>query len=106
MQTPFVFIYITVPSVELTKHIASTLLNENLIACANFWPMQSLYRWEGQSESSEEYILLLKTQAFHYESIVKRVSTLHPYEVPCITKLYAEPNGLFGAWIMAETGIR
>lgn len=99
----FVFVYVTVPTLLVARELSRVLLSEKLIACSNFWAMNSLYIWENQVEEAEEYVLLLKTRLSLHEKLTQRVSELHPYQTPCITKLDAWPNEAFGLWIAEST---
>ncbi|MGZ3774735.1 MAG: divalent-cation tolerance protein CutA [Pseudobdellovibrionaceae bacterium] len=82
--------YIPCPDKDCAENISRTLLMEKLVACANIIPgMQSIYWWQGNIETSSEHILLLKTLKTPdaQERIAKRVSELHPYDVPCVMTL-------------------
>ena len=99
----FIVVYITHPSLEEAKKITDHLLERKLIACANFVPIESAYRWRGAVENEHEVVSLVKTRAEHWEALRTAVERLHPYEVPCIMKLEVEANEAYEAWIGAET---
>ena len=46
---------------EDVRRIANDLINLNLVACVQFFPITSIYRWKEQIEESEEYLLLIKS---------------------------------------------
>lgn len=96
-----ILIYTTLPDLETAQNISETLLHERLIACSNILPnMLSMYRWNDALERSEEVVLLLKTQASLQETLMQRLSSLHPYEVPCIFAL--QPSAVltsYAQWI-------
>lgn len=94
-----IIVYTTVPDEMTAKKIAKTLLDTKLIACANYYPITSLYNWNDKLCNDSEYTLLLKTAADKFEILKDELSILHPYEIPCILKLHAEPSFLFGNWI-------
>lgn len=82
--------YIPCPDKKTAVEIGKTLLQEKLIACVNIIPgMESLYWWQGNIETSSEYILILKTlKTPEAQSIITtRVLELHPYDVPCVMTL-------------------
>ena len=56
------------PAREDAERIAQTLVEEHLAACAQVVgaPILSFYRWEGKMERSEEWLLLLKTDAINW----------------------------------------
>ena len=54
-------IYAPFPDAETARTIASTLLDEGLIACANILgPIESVYVWQGRVESAQESAALFK----------------------------------------------
>ena len=64
---------------------ASTLLDENLIACANVMPaMRSLYCWDGERGEGRECGVLFKTDAVLLDAACARLAEIHPYEEPAI----------------------
>ena len=78
-------IYAPFPVAETARTIASTLLDEGLIACANILgPIESVYVWQGRVESAQESAALFKTTAAQVERAVRRLGALHPYETPAI----------------------
>ncbi|MFM6930560.1 MAG: divalent-cation tolerance protein CutA [Bdellovibrio sp.] len=95
--------YIPCPNKESAEKIASTLLNEKVIGCANIIPgMTSMYWWEGKIETSSEYILILKTleSSDARKNLESRVKELHPYSVPCLMALpVASINPEYKNWL-------
>ena len=83
----FVIIYITNPTKKEAKKIAKHLLQKKLIACANIFPINSLYHWQGKLVDENEYIIIAKTVAENYEKVKKEVEKIHHYDVPCIIKI-------------------
>lgn len=68
---------------EALNRIAAHLVEARLAACAQIsGPLKSVYRWEGNVESAEEWLLQIKTRASLWDAIVAAIKTLHPYEVP------------------------
>ncbi|MCK5038941.1 MAG: divalent-cation tolerance protein CutA [Thermoplasmata archaeon] len=77
-----ILVMITAPNDKEATMISQTLLDEKLIACANRFPVNSIYRWQGKVEDDEEIMLLCKTQDIRLDEIITRVKELHSYEVP------------------------
>ncbi len=97
-------VYVTAKDEEEAKKIADTLLEKRLIACANMFPIKSLYRWKGVVENAEEVCLIMKTQTRHVERIISEVKAVHSYEVPCVVSLeITDGNPDFFEWIKNET---
>lgn len=72
------------------KRLARLLVEERLAACAQLLgPMTSIYRWDGEVESSAERLLLAKTARNRVSRLIKRVEQEHPYEVPEILAVTA-----------------
>lgn len=64
---------------------ASTLVEEQLAACANIVPaVVSVFRWEGRVQHGSESAVLFKTTAGLLEQAIARLAELHPYTVPAI----------------------
>ena len=93
--------YITFPTKAEAKNIILALLDEGLIACANIIPgAESYYWWEGQVQSANEVVAIVKTRAANEEKIIRLVKELHSYECPCVvfTSLdYGNPD--FLKWV-------
>ena len=71
------------PDEESAAAVASALLDEGLIACANLLPaMRSLYVWKGERGDAREVGALLKTRADRLEAALARLVELHPYDTP------------------------
>lgn len=73
----------TFPEIETARRIARQLVTENLAACANIVPaVESIYRWQGKIENTQETLVFFKTTAARYAAFQDRLKSLHPYEVP------------------------
>ena len=100
----FIIIYTTLPDRVVTEEISNTLVNENLVACVNFFPIRSVYKWKNKLNEDEEYALIMKTRESLYGKVEKRLKELHPYEVPAVVS-YRIKDGLksYLSWIEKET---
>jgi periplasmic divalent cation tolerance protein len=77
-------LYITAKDSEEAHWIGSALVGEKLAACVNYFPIQSIYRWQGKIEENAEVALLVKTRQSLVQKVIERTKQLHSYEVPCI----------------------
>ena len=69
--------------VSRAEELATAVVEERLAACVNILPQAtSVYRWQGQVETSTEALLLIKCTAAQYPRLEQRLSSLHPYELP------------------------
>ena len=76
-------IYSTTDTLETAKTIARVLVKEKLVACVHIIPrIESIYRWQGKIEETNEYILLAKTSERNIQKTIQKIRSLHPYEVP------------------------
>ncbi|MEM8570285.1 MAG: divalent-cation tolerance protein CutA [Pseudomonadota bacterium] len=98
-------IWINCPSVEVADEISSVLLTQRLVACCNrFAPMESCYVWKGKIETEEEIPLLVKTRRELFDSVVRAVRPIHPYETPAIYAVdIAAASDDYIDWAFAET---
>jgi periplasmic divalent cation tolerance protein len=97
-------IYITVPDEEAARNLGRTLVEEHLIACANYFPINSIYRWRGEIQEVGEAAIIAKTRVELVDNLVKRVNELHSYEVPCVVSWIIEKgNPGYLEWIGEST---
>lgn len=83
-----IVILVTSKDVEEAETIASYLLQEKLIACANIVEnVRSLFWWEGKIAKANEALLIIKTNQNLLEKIIKAVQSIHSYEVPEVIAL-------------------
>ncbi len=101
-QNGFIFIYITNPSKEKAKDIAKHLLEKKLIACANIFPIESLYWWEGKITEDSEAVLIAKTLEENFEAVRGEIEKIHPYTIPCGIKINVESNEKYFSWLKGE----
>ncbi len=94
-------VYITTSSLDEAKFMGRTLIEERLAACANIFPIISIYHWKGVQEN-EEVALILKTTTEKVKKIEWRVKELHSYETPCIVSFIIDGSGEYLNWIQKE----
>ena len=80
----YMFIYVTASDEGEAKRIARSLLESKLIACANIFPIKSMYWWEGKIEEAQEVGMILKSKAEKFKELRKKIKEIHSYEIPCI----------------------
>ncbi len=105
MVTMFSVVYVIARDMEEAGRIARYLVEERLIACANFFVVSSVYRWEGNVEEGGEVAMICKTRTELVPAAIKRIKELHSYEIPCITSWrIADAHGPYLDWVGRETG--
>jgi periplasmic divalent cation tolerance protein len=79
-------VFTTAGSEEEARKIAHHLVEYRLAACVNIVPkIESIYRWQGKVESSQEWLLLIKTSAQRFPTVRDAIKQLHSYDLPeCI----------------------
>ncbi len=80
----FSIVYITAGNMDEAKMIGRYLVEKRLAACANIFPISSIYIWKDNIEEAEEFVILAKTKSSRVKDIEKKVKEMHSYEVPCI----------------------
>lgn len=80
-----VVIYSTIDDIKKARKIANTLVEEKLVACVNIIPkIESIYRWKGKIESSNECVIIAKTVDKNVKKVITKIKDMHPYELPDI----------------------
>lgn len=95
-------IYITHETEAEAQRIAQQLIEARLVACANIFPIQSAYWWQGVIKNGSEWVSLVKTTPEKWEAVREATEQWHPYTTPCIIKIEAVANEAYEAWIRAE----
>jgi periplasmic divalent cation tolerance protein len=94
-------VYVTCPSRSEAGKIARHLLSRKLIACANIFPVESIFRWNGKMRAEKEAAMLLKAVDGNYKKIETEIKKMHSYEVPCIIAFkWESANPAYKKWVM------
>lgn len=82
------------------ERIVEALLAERLVACGQWWPISSRYRWRGEVHADDEVMLVVKTSDERHAAVVARLRELHSYELPVVTAhLVSEADPDVLAWL-------
>lgn len=105
-HSDYVTMYVTAESEDVAVHIATALVREKLIACANVNPgIRSIYEWDGTIQLEKEVMIVMKTLRVRIESAIARIKELHSFEVPCITVMpIIDGNPDYMAWMEQQVG--
>jgi periplasmic divalent cation tolerance protein len=90
---------------DIIEKIGRDLVEKKLVACAQIiGPIRSIYRWKGNVENVDEWLLFMKSKASLYSAIEEEIRRQHPYELPEITATDID-TGLAGYmdWVASET---
>jgi len=104
-RTEVIYIFWTCRDYQEAKKLVHGLLDQRLIACASIFPgVESIYRWEGKIEESQEVKVILKTTAKHFNVVQRYIQQHCSYEVPEIVQVdIAEGNPSYLSWVVQET---
>jgi len=63
--------------------IADALVERRLAACVQvIGPITSTYRWQGEIETAEEWLCVIKSRQDLYDVLEAAIREVHPYDVP------------------------
>jgi len=104
MATDFAVAITTCADRAEARAIARLLVEKRLAACVQMVPIESIYTWEGATESAEEILLLCKIKQHDYGDVEALIREAHSYATPEIVALAIEQGSPFYlAWIAAVT---
>jgi periplasmic divalent cation tolerance protein len=100
-MTDKILVLTTAGSKEEARKLARGLVERLLAACVNIIPrVDSIYRWEGEVEEAQEWLLVIKTTSGAFERVRDAIKELHSYELPeCIWVSIENGNAEYLAWI-------
>ena len=85
MSDAIVSMYVTVESEDVAVHIATDLVKEKLVACANVQTgTRSIYEWNGLIQLDNEVTLIMKTTWELTDRVTEKILELHNYHNPCV----------------------
>ncbi len=90
------------PNADEARQIGTLLVRKQLVACFNMISgVESLYRWEGKLESSQETLAIMKTSSSAWQELEKTLQELHPYDCPAIIMLHPEEvSEAYREWVV------
>jgi len=95
----------TVDTKDGAERVARAVIEHQVAACAQVsGPITSFFRWEGQVQNDEEWMVVIKTTADRLDALTARVLEAHPYDVPeivAVPVIGGNPDYL--DWVREET---
>jgi periplasmic divalent cation tolerance protein len=103
-MTDYIQVITTTATHDEAEIIGRALVEEHLAACSQILgPITSIYRWEGQIETSQEYQCWAKSRRELYGQIEAAIRRLHPYKVPEILAIpIAAGSESYLKWLEGE----
>lgn len=91
----------TAGSQSEARRIAEVLVERKLAACVNIISrVQSIYRWEGKTQETEEWLLVIKSMKDSFAKLKDAIKELHPYELPeCLSLSVEEGSEEYLNWV-------
>jgi periplasmic divalent cation tolerance protein len=95
----------TTSSETEAEQVARALVTKRLAACVQIvGPVTSVYWWEDEVETAEEWLCFIKSKQDHYSQLEAAIRQIHPYDTP---EIIATPITLgsrdYLRWIDEET---
>jgi periplasmic divalent cation tolerance protein len=88
---------VTVLNKEEAVKISKHLLEKKLIACTNFFPIESMYFWKEELKQDKEFVLIIKSK--DSKKVVEEIKKIHSYDIPCIGTIPIQFNKEYQEWI-------
>lgn len=84
--------------------LARALVEKRLAGCVQIvGPISSTYWWEGEVETAEEYLCLVKSSREVFAALEAAIQELHPYDVPEILAIPVTAGSpAYLAWLRNE----
>lgn len=106
-MSDYIEIHWTAGSLDEARKVSRYLVQERLVACAQIIPwIESVYRWNGQLETSQESKIVFKTRREQYAAVRKAIEENCSYEVPEITfRAIDGGNENYLSWLDSELAV-
>ncbi len=98
-----VFIHTTCATLEEAEKLGKLILEKRMAACVDYWPIQSMYHWEGELKQEGEIMMAITTFEPQLEPLNDLISKNHSYSVPMIAGVDVRRiNRAYKEWMMHE----
>ena len=100
----FVQIQTTTATRAEAEALARALVERRLAGCVQIvGPINSTYWWQGEVESAEEYLCLIKSSRESYPALEAAIDEVHPYDVPEVLAIpVAAGSAAYLGWLREE----
>ena len=99
-HTAIVDVRTTLDDPEVAHHIARSVVDERLAACAHVSaPIVSYYWWEDELQCTAEYEVVVRTSPERAGECSDRILSLHPYGLPALVVVPGEASAAYGRWV-------
>jgi periplasmic divalent cation tolerance protein len=100
----FIQVLTTVESKKDAQRIAQAVVEKRLAGCVQvIGPITSTYWWQGNVETAEEWLCVIKSREDLYKELERAIRDVHPYEVPEILAMPVQAgSSSYLAWLDNE----
>ena len=94
----------TLPGSWLEAEVGALCLHmlEAGAACIQHSTIHSIYRWEGETQSSPEWHLQLKVSLSKRQQVLAALEQQHPYDTPQIVWYTTESTDSYSTWVDSQ----
>jgi periplasmic divalent cation tolerance protein len=105
MSSEHVIVTSTTDNANTARALAAGVIKAKLGACAQIvGPIISVYRWEGEVQTEQEWRVEIKTAADRVAAVTEHIKANHSYDVP---EIIATPitggSTEYLSWLVDET---
>lgn len=104
MAEEYIEVRTTIDKKDVAVKIARMLVERRLASCVQILgPIESIYWWRDKIDTTEEWLLTIKTKKDVYFELEDAIKNNHPYEVPeIIATQIVDGNSDYLKWISDE----
>ena len=86
-ENEYAIVITTCPDHETVRGVIGALMEKQLAACVQIFPIESVYTWEGKLCQEREFALHIKSRTALFDEIKTAIDENHGYEVPEIVQI-------------------
>jgi periplasmic divalent cation tolerance protein len=97
----FIMVTTTTDSLAAARALARSAIEARVAACAQIsGPIESVYRWQGEVEQAQEWVVVFKAREAGYPMLEKHIKDNHSYDVPEIVATpISEGSPAYLSWV-------
>jgi len=102
-MTDALVVFCNCPNHTEASQLSHAIVKDEAAACVNIVPaIESVYRWQGEIETAQEVLLLIKTTRKQFAALRDLITRLHSYDTPEVIALAVEDGAVkYLAWLGA-----
>jgi periplasmic divalent cation tolerance protein len=97
------FIYTTCSTSDEAERLGKLIIKNKMGACVDYWPVQSIYNWQGDFKQIPQVMMTVTTFESKLEDVTDIISKHHSYSTPLIAGLdIRRINRPYKEWMLQE----